>query len=295
MDRILDIGERAASLAVRLDQLVVRLADGGEVTTPLADVAALVISNPRVTMSQAVIAGAAEHGASVVVCGPQHLPAAMMLPLDIHVTQSERFARQAEMALPFRKRMWAQIVRAKIGAQGRLLQELQGDDSGLLAMADRVVSGDSGHLESRAAQLYWPRIFADPRFRRGREGPDQNAHLNYGYAVLRAVTARAICGAGLHPSLGLQHHNRYDPFCLANDLMEPFRPVVDRAVFGWIQDHDPAQPLGPEAKAAMVAPLLGNFPWRGESRSLFDWLARAASSLVAALMKNSRRLEIAEV
>lgn len=295
MDRILDIGDRAASLAVRNEQLVVRLVDGGEVTTPLAEVAAVVISNARVTMSQAVIAGAAGHGASVVVCGPQHLPAAMMLPLDAHVTQTERFARQASMPLPLRKRLWAQIVGAKIRAQGRLLRDLHDDDAGLLAMAERVRSGDAGHLEARAAQLYWPRLFADTRFRRGREGPDQNAHLNYGYAVLRAITARALCGAGLHPSLGLQHHNRYDPFCLANDLMEPFRPLVDRAVYSWIQDHDPAHALDPETKAALIQPLLGNFTWGGESRSLFDWLARAASSLVAALTRNARELELAEV
>lgn len=295
MGRILDISESAAALQVRHQQLVVRLGGGEEVTTPLVELAALVISNPRVVMTQAVIAGMAEHGGAVVVCDANHLPAAMMLPVQAHVTQTERFGNQAKMSLPLRKRLWAQIVRAKIGAQARLLRELHENDGGLGAMAARVRSGDSGHLESQAAQRYWPLVFGDPRFRRGREGPDQNAHLNYGYAVLRALTARAVCGAGLHPSLGLQHHNRYDPFCLANDLMEPFRPLVDRAVCGWIQEHDPAAPLEKAAKAWLVSPLLQDFLWRGERRSLFDWLARAASSMAAAIGEGGGKLELAEV
>lgn len=282
-ERIIDISDSAVSLHVRDAQLRIRLEHGGEVTTPLSELAALVISNPAVTMTQAVIAGLAENGGAAVICDRKHLPAAVMLPVQAHVTQTERFAAQARMSAVLRKRLWQQIVRAKIGAQARLLLELHGADGGLAAMAARVCSGDSTHLESQAAQRYWPLVFADPHFRRGREGPDQNAHLNYGYAVLRAIVARAVCGAGLHPSLGLQHHNRYDPFCLANDLMEPFRPVVDRAVYGWIQDHDPAAPLDKQAKAWLIAPLMAAYVWEGESRSLFDLVARTAASLARAI------------
>lgn len=295
MHRILDIADSAASLHVRLRQLIIRPAEGDEVSTPLAEVAAVVVSNPRVVITQAVVAGLAEHGGTLVVCGTDRLPAAMMLPLQAHVTQTERFALQVAMSLPARKRLWAQIVRAKISAQGRLLAALHGDDGGLAAMSRRVRSGDSGHLESAAAQRYWPRLFADPSFRRAREGPGQNPHLNYGYAVLRALTARALCGAGLHPSLGLNHHNRYDPFCLANDLMEPFRPVVDRAVFEWVSEHGSADPLDRVAKAALIAPLTQDWTAEGASRSPFDWLARAASSLAAALSNPSARLLLPEV
>ncbi|MGH9467240.1 MAG: type II CRISPR-associated endonuclease Cas1, partial [Terriglobales bacterium] len=241
--RIVDVADNAISLSVRDAQLRVRLAGGGEMTTPLSELAALVISNPAVTMTQAVIAGVAEGGGATVICDRKHLPAAVMLPVQVHVTQTERFSAQVRMTAPLRKRLWQRIVIAKIRAQARLLDSLHGDDSGLAQMAARVRSGDGANLEGQAAQRYWPRLFRDPHFRRGREGPDQNSHLNYGYAVLRAVVARALCGAGLHPSLGLQHHNRYDPFCLANDLMEPFRPIVDRAVYLWVQDHDPSLPL----------------------------------------------------
>ncbi|HVA62897.1 MAG TPA: type II CRISPR-associated endonuclease Cas1 [Terriglobales bacterium] len=295
MGRILDIGDGAAGLRVRDSQLVIGLAEGGEVTTPLAELAAVVISGAHVVMTQAVIAGVADSGGAVVICDARHLPAAMMLPIQAHVTQTERFACQARMPLPLRKRLWRQIVAAKIRAQGRLLADLHQDDGGLVALSQRVAPGDSGNLEGRAAQRYWPLLFADPGFRRGREGPDQNANLNYGYAVLRALTARALCGAGLHPSLGLQHHNRYDPFCLANDLMEPFRPLVDRAVYAWVQDHDPSATLEKQAKAFLVAPMLAAYTWQGETRSLFDWVARSASSLVAAITAKGRELELAEV
>jgi CRISPR-associated protein Cas1 len=294
-DRILDISESAATLHVRYSQLVIEPDGAAEITTPLSELAVLVISHPRVLMSQAVISGMAENGGSVVICDQKHLPIAMMLPLQVHTTQTERFAQQAQVSLPQRKRLWQQVVQAKIRAQGRLLRDLHGNDAGLLAMAGRVRSGDTGHLESQASRRYWPLLFSDPKFRRGSEGPDQNSHLNYGYAVLRSVTARALCAAGLHPSLGLQHHNRYDAFCLASDLMEPFRPIVDRAVYGWVQEHDPTLPLHKEAKAWLLRPFSQRYQFDGESRTLFDLAARAASSLARALMGESKELCIPEI
>jgi CRISPR-associated protein Cas1 len=296
IDRIVDISESAATLSVRYSQLVIEPEGGLEATTtPLADLAVLVISHPRVLMTQAVIAGLAENGGAVVICGDKFLPTAMMLPLQTHTTQTERFAKQAQAPLPLRKRLWQQIVQAKIRAQGRALRDLHGSDAGLLAMAERVRSGDAGNFESQASRRYWPLVFGDPKFRRGSEGPDQNNHLNYGYALLRAMVARGLCAAGLHPSLGLQHHNRYDTFCLANDLMEPFRPVVDRAVHGWIQDHDATQPLDKTSKAFLTAAVLRRYELEGESRTLFDLVNRAASSLARAFMGESKQLQIPEV
>lgn len=294
-DRIVDIAEGVARLHVRYSQLVIEREQGDEVTTPLSDLGVLVISYPRVQMSQAVISGMAEHGGAVLICDSNHSPAAMMLPLQVHTTQTERFARQAQATLPLRKRLWQQIVRAKIAAQGRLLRELHGSDSGLLAMAGRVRSGDAGHLEAQASRRYWPLLFDDPKFRRGSEGPDQNNHLNYGYAVLRATVARALCGAGLHPSLGLQHHNRYDAFCLASDLMEPFRPVVDRAVYQWVQEHDPKVPLDKQAKSWLLQPFLQRYSAEGEERTLFDLAARAASSMAQAFLGEGKELYLPEM
>jgi CRISPR-associated protein Cas1 len=295
MERILDVSDRPARLSVRYAQLVIEPDGANEVTTPLSEVAVLVLSQPQVSLTQAVVSGLAENGGSVIFMDGKHLPSAMTLPLQVHSTQTERFAAQIGASLPLRKRLWQQLVRAKIRAQGRLLEELHGDDSGLPAMAERVRSGDAGHLESQAARRYWPLLFADAHFRRGSQGPDQNSHLNYGYAILRATVSRALCSVGLHPSFGLQHHNRYDPFCLANDVMEPFRPVIDRAVYHWIQDHDPAEPLDKQAKAALLAPFLARYEVEGESRTLFDCMARVACDLSGAFLRQGENLRIPEV
>ena len=292
MERILDISDRPTRLSVRYSQLVIQPDGAEEVTTPLSEVAVLVLSQPQVSITQAVVSGLAENGGSVVFTDGKHLPSAMMLPLQVHSTQTERFAAQIDASLPLRKRLWQQLVRGKIRAQGRLLRELHGADSGLLAMAERVRSGDAGHLEAQASRKYWPLLFNDPKFRRGREGPDQNSHLNYGYAILRATVSRALCAAGLHPSFGLQHHNRYDPFCLANDVMEPFRPVVDRAVYSWVQEHDPAEPLGKDAKAALLAPFFSRYVMEGESRTLFDAVARLASDLASAFLRKDAKVQL---
>jgi CRISP-associated protein Cas1 len=295
MERILDISDCPARLSVRYSQLVIQPDQGEEVTTPLSELAVLVLSQPQVSLTQAVVSGLAENGGSVVFMDGKHLPSAMTLPLQVHSTQTERFAAQIRAALPMRKRLWQQLVKAKIRAQGRLLKELHGNDGGLLAMGERVRSGDTGSLESQASRRYWPLLFGDPHFRRGSQGPDQNSHLNYGYAILRATVSRALCSVGLHPSFGVRHHNRHDPFCLANDIMEPFRPIIDRVVYLWIQDHDPASPVDKQAKAALLAPFVSRYQVEGESRTLFDAFARVASDLASAFLREREDVRIPEI
>ena len=195
----------------------------------------------------------------------------------------ERFSAQAGLSLPVRKRLWQQIARAKILAQARLLEERTGADHGSCGLASQVRSGDPANLEARAARIYWRKVFGEIEFRRDREQDGLNACLNYGYAVLRAIVARAICGAGLHPSLSLHHHNRYDAFCLADDLMEPFRPIVDRAVARSprrARSGNAARSSREEMHSRRIA---GRFEADGESRTLFDWLGRVAASLAAAM------------
>ena len=277
-ERILDFSEEAVFLHVRYDQLVIERDDKPETTVPLEEIAALCVSNPQVRFSHAVLSGLAAKGGVFVVCNEKHLPIGMMLPLTGHTTQTERFSQQAGASIPTCKRLWQQLVKAKISAQGRALQELRGKDEGLFALASRVKSGDSENLEAQASRRYWSALFGDS-FRRDREAEDQNRHLNYGYAILRAIVARAICAAGLHPSLGVHHHNRYDSFCLADDLMEPFRPLVDKAVAKWIETHDPKASFDRETKAAILSALTGRFDLEGESRTLFDVSSRLASSL----------------
>ena len=266
-----------------------------KVTIPLPEVAVLVVAHPQVVMTQAVLAGLAEQGGIVVVCDAKHMPAAMLMPLAGHFVQGERFALQAKASLPTRKRLWQSLVKAKIRAQARALTDLRGDDAGLAQLALRVRSGDPSNVEADAARRYWPALFADPRFRRDRHGGGPNALLNYGYAALRAIVARAICAAGLHPSLGLQHHNRYDAFRLADDVMEPFRPVVDRAALIHSVSHAPQVSLDREAKAALVGALMGRFRVAKESRTLFDIAGRTAASLVAVFAGERKTLLLPEL
>jgi CRISPR-associated protein Cas1 len=292
--RIVDISETAARLSVRYDQLLIE--NDGQLleSIPLAELGVLVVSNPRVSYSHAVLAGLADKGGALIVCDEKHIPAAILLPLTGHHTQAERYAAQARAPLPRKKRLWQQIVRAKIAAQARLLTKLKGDDAGLGAMIPHVRSGDPANVEAQAARKYWNALFG-PDFRRDWEAEDQNRNLNYGYAVLRAVVARALCAAGLHPSLGLHHHNRYDAFCLASDLVEPFRPVVDEAVHDWVRAHGAAAPMDRHAKEHLLKIATMRYNWNGEWRSLFDVLVRTSVSLVRVFDDLARELDLPEI
>lgn len=279
LNRILDISERGARLRVHLEQLTMELEDGEKHSVPMTDLAVIAISHPQVTFSAAMVSTFVRLGGVMVFCHPDSQPAGMILPLDGHSTQQERFEAQASAPAPIKKRIWQTIVRAKLRQQSRLLTDLCGSDFGLGLLAARVRSGDTGNLESVAAVRYWPRLFNRPDFRRRRDGPGPNPHLNYGYAILRAVVARAICASGLHPCLGLHHSNRYNSFVLADDLMEPFRPLIDRVVVGLVQSRGFEHPLDRSCKQALSEVLLARYSFDGESRTLFDWLSSVTASL----------------
>jgi CRISPR-associated protein Cas1 len=261
----------------------------------MQDLDAVVLANEQVTISGPALAGLARAGCGVVVCDEKRMPVGMLLPLTGHSTQAERFRAQAAAPLPLRKRIWKKFVQAKITHQGRLLRELTGDDGGLPAMAGRVKSGDKDNLEAQAAQRYWKRLFVHRRgeFVRRREEPDENALLNYGYAVLRASTARALCAAGLHPGLGIHHHNRYDAYCLADDVMEPFRPLVDGVVAihaGRAAERGEEVRVDARFKQTLVYELSGPLRAGREQRVLFDLLGRLCASLAAIFLGEEREL-----
>jgi len=295
IDRIVEIAN-PARLSIRDAQLVIERPKEEQLslpfTTPVSEIAVLLLAHPQISLSQAVLSRIAECGGSVVTIDGNFLPASMLLPVQSHFIQTERFAKQMELPLPTRKRLWQQIVRAKIKAQGQLLRELHGDDQGLLALAARVRTGDQGNLEAQAARKYWGLIFADKAFRRGSGNPDQNRHLDYGYTVLRAAVARALCSAGLHPSIGLRHKNRYDAFCLAADVMEPFRPLVDRRVSEWIAKEDATGPIDPKTKSWLIGATTSRYFLDREERSLFDIVLRTANSLAKCITGEIRDPEI---
>jgi len=294
-ERIIELAEEPARLSVRNACLVIARGDEPETTAPLGEVAVLLLANPCVSLTQPVLARLAASGGIVVVCDGKRMPSAMLLPLDVHFTQGERFALQARASLPVRKRLWQSVVKAKIRAQARVLSDLRGHYAGLPELLPKVRSGDPANVEAEAARLYWPALFLDRRFRRTRYGGRQNSLLNYGYAVLRAIVARAVCAAGLHPSLGIHHHNRYDAFRLADDLMEPFRPIVDRAVAGYCDAHGADAPVDKQAKAAVIGALMGRFTVGRHNRSLFEIAHRTAASLVGVFAGKRKGLLLPEL
>lgn len=198
-ERIIEIAEQSAFLNLSNNLLSIRLKDGKTAEIPVGEVQCLILANPAVTMTGALLAALAENNAVVVISGKDRLPIAMQLPISGNYIQQERFRSQTEAKLPLKKRLWQTVIQEKIRRQGELLQKLHHDDFGLLNLAEKVRSGDPDNIESRAAVIYW-KNFWKSSFRRDRDAADSNMMLNYGYAVLRAITARACCGAGLHPT-----------------------------------------------------------------------------------------------
>jgi CRISPR-associated protein Cas1 len=191
----------------------------------------------------------------VVIGGEDALPRAMLLPFGGHHAPTRRLAAQWDASLPTRKRLWAEIVRAKIAGQAAVLRSRNMDTIVLSSLAKTVRSGDPDNQEAQAARYYWSRLWGE-NFVRDREAQDQNRLLNYGYAILRAIVARALCGAGLHPGAALHHHHRNNPFPLADDLMEFLRPVVDSEIISLVEADGPYQPLDAPLRRRLASVLV---------------------------------------
>lgn len=279
-DRVLDISEDGVRLSSHLEQLVIEPKDKPARTFPYAELAVLVVSNSWVTYAHSVLQNLAVHGGVLVACDAKHLPVSMCLPLTGHSVPTERLRQQIAATKPTRKRIWRTLIRAKIAAQAATLTKYRGSDHGLEALLTRLKTEEPEVVESQAARIYWGNLFPVESFRRDPEaegGP--NVLLNYGYAIIRAAVARAACGSGLNLTLGVFHRNRYNAFCLADDLMEPFRPLVDAVVFQLIAERGMETPLDKAAKAKLIGILFGRLELNGERRTLFDIFSRLSASL----------------
>ncbi|MCA8989628.1 MAG: type II CRISPR-associated endonuclease Cas1 [Planctomycetaceae bacterium] len=276
-NRIIDISQQSARLSVKHRQLVIRI-DESEHKIPLNDLAALIVAHPAVTYTQKVLSEIVAAGGVFITCDEKRMPSGMLLPLDAHSTQTQRFHEQLALSQPRAKRIWQQIVKAKIGMQASLLVIETDSDHGLHAMAQQVKSGDSGNLEAQAAKRYWTALFGSD-FRRDRFAADQNSLLNFGYAILRSAIARAICGAGLHPSIGVHHSNKYNSFCLADDLMEPFRPLIDQTVIDITMDLDTVPELDTATRQELLAVFTGDVRLADQTWDFLDAIQKAAGSL----------------
>ena len=211
-------------------------------TIPVEDIGVVVLDNRQITLTHGLLEALLENNCAVVTCDSRGMPVGLMLPLCGNTLQSERFAKQIEASLPLKKQLWQQTVKAKIDNQAAMLKNVTEVETGCMnRWSADVRSGDPDNLEGRAAAYYWKNVFSNitelDNFTRGRDGMPPNNLLNYGYAILRAVIARSLVSAGLLPTLGIHHHNRYNAYCLADDIMEPYRPYVDHLVYDMVAGH----------------------------------------------------------
>lgn len=228
--RIVEISGGRTYLSVSLGQLVIRR-EGNEVSRiPCEDIGVLLVDHGGVTYTHSVMTELLRCGAAVVVCNGSHHPSGMLLPVESNSTQSERFRQQIAAKEPLKKRLWQQLVKAKIAHQAHILRDEPDTYRALKNLRSRVRSGDPDNIEAQASRKFWPVFAGDMRFRRDINGSAPNNLLNYGYMVMRAAAARSLCLAGLLPTLGIHHRNRYNAFCLADDMVEPFRGFVEARV-----------------------------------------------------------------
>lgn len=251
-------------LSLRNAQLVLRKPDAdkleesfkqdAERTIPIEDIGVVVLDNRRITITTGAMEALLANNCAIITCDSTDLPVGLMLPLCGNTTQSERFRTQIDASLPLKKQLWQQTVRQKILNQATVLSKNTGAIVKNMQMwANEVRSGDPDNFEARAAAYYWRNLFPTlPNFVRGREGDPPNNLLNYGYAILRACVARGLVGSGLLPTLGIHHHNRYNAYCLADDIMEPYRPYVDDLVINIMQQYPDYSELTRSIKAALL-------------------------------------------
>lgn len=292
-----------AYLSLKLRQLVIRKPTGqgdesdaggtGVVKTiPIEDVGIVVLDNPQITLTNALMEALLENNCAVVTCDSQHLPVGLFLPLYGNKVQTERFTDQVEASLPLKKQLWQQTMQSKIRNQAAVLKYVTGETArNMLVWADSVRSGDPDNMEARAAAFYWKNVIKDnPAFVRGFVDMT-NIMLNYGYSVVRAVVARALVGAGLIPTLGIHHHNRYDAYCLADDIMEPYRPYVDKLVIDFIDSEGVPERLDTSVKRKLLELPVQEVVIDGVRRPLMLAVNQTAVSLQKCFAGELRKLE----
>jgi len=296
-----------AYLSLRDAQLLIRLPEvetneiltesfkkESERTIPIEDIGVVVLDNRRITITSGVLEALLENNAAVITCDQRSMPVGLLLPLCGNTTQNERFRDQLETSVPLKKQLWQQTVKQKIQNQAYVLAQVTGrEEKGMNVWADNVRSGDPDNIE---AAYYWRYLFPDiPTFVRGREGEPPNNLLNYGYAILRAVIARSLVGSGLLPTLGIHHHNRYNAYCLADDIMEPYRPYVDQLVIEIIRKVDNYTLLTKEIKMELLGIPMLDVVIAGKRSPLMIAAQQTTASLYKCFSGELRRISYPEM
>ena len=294
-----------AYLSLRNKQLVIRLpeVESGNMpdemkreaitTVPIEDIGVVVLDNRQITITQGLVAALLQNTTALITCDDRRMPTGLFLPLQGNTVQNERFRSQLEASQPLRKQLWQQTVRAKIENQAAVLRLYTVKSvARMYTMADNVKSGDSDNFEAQAAVYYWKNVFTDiPTFIRDQNGEPPNNLLNYGYAILRAVVARALVSSGLLPVYGIHHHNRYNPYCLADDIMEPYRPYVDMQVLHIMQQYEEIpENLPKEMKRDLLSIPVIDTMIGGKKRPLMVAVSETTASLAKCFAGELRKI-----
>ena len=268
-----------------------------ERTIPIEDIGVVVLDNRRITITSGAMEALLENNCAVITCNQKSMPVGLLLPLCGNTTQNERFRSQLEASLPLRKQLWQQTIKQKILNQEHVLRINTDQETKCMRVwSNDVRSGDSDNLEARAAAYYWRNVFTTyPNFVRDREGTPPNNLLNYGYAILRAIIARALVGSGLLPTLGIHHHNRYNAYCLADDIMEPYRPYVDQLVLDIIQCNLEISDITRDLKMRLLGIPMLDVVINGKRSPLMIAAQQTTASLARCFAGESKRISYPEM
>jgi CRISPR-associated protein Cas1 len=286
LKRSLFLGNKA-SLNTKLEQLVIKT-ETRETSVPIEDIGFVVIEHPEVYISVPALIKLSENNVAVIFCDAKHLPCSMLLNLNSHHIQEELFKNQINATEPLKKQLWQQTVKNKIRNQAEHLKLLNKPYEVLNFYESKVLSGDSENREANASTHYWKYVF-EFNFKRERFGEYPNLFLNYGYIVLRAAVARALSGSGLLNTLGIHHHNKYNAFCLADDIMEPFRPLVDAKVIEILENYEEKE-LTVKIKAELLSVLTQTVYFEDSKSPLMVALTKTASSLQQCFSGTERKI-----
>ena len=281
-----------AYLKTTNEQLVIEMLDSGETkSVPIEDIGILILDHQQITITQAVIAKLLANNTALITCDNTHHPVGLQLCLDGHTLQSQKFKAQIAASTPLKKQLWQQTIIAKIENQAALLEMERAENKYLLNLAPIVKSGDSGNNEAKAALYYWKHIFPDfLEFKRERFGLPPNNLLNYGYAILRAIVARSLVASGLLPTLGIFHRNQYNAYCLADDVMEPYRPFADKLVCNIVRMNGKFLEMTPAMKKELLSIPAMDVMIDGQKSPLMNAVQRTTASLAKCFEGDSRRM-----
>jgi CRISPR-associated protein Cas1 len=281
-----------AYLSTKNEQLVVTYPDKEQETktVTIEDIGVIVLENQQITITNGLLEKLINNNVALINCDQYHMPVGLLMPLTGHTEQSERFRNQIEASLPLKKNLWQQTISAKISNQGALLKENGVPMRKMELWAKEVTSGDALNHEARAAVYYWDNLFKIEGFNRQQKGLPPNNLLNYGYAILRGITARAIVSSGMLPTLGIFHRNKYNAYCLADDIMEPYRPFVDLIVCHIMETEDCIDELTVEIKKQLLSIASINVQIDGKRSPLMVAMSRTTNSLYECFQGNSRKI-----